>query len=86
LKATSLSLTKEGWERAREIRKHRGPGNQAFIAMWFHPGLLSAYNDGFAPALTDTGHQPFRVDLAAHNNEIDDVIVAEIRRSKGASS
>lgn len=77
-----FSLTFEGWKRAREIRRERGPGNQAFVAMWFHPGLLAAYTKGFAPALIDTGHQPYRVDFAAHNNKIDDELVAEIRRSK----
>lgn len=77
-----FGLTMEGWKRARELRQRRGPGNQAFVAMWFHPGLLPAYTDGFVPALTDTGHRPFRVDFAAHNNKIDDVVVAEIRRSQ----
>jgi len=80
-KAASLSLTKEGWERARELRKQRGPGNQAFVAMWFHSEMNATFDDGIAPALLDTGHQPYRVDRAAHNNKIDDELVAEIRRS-----
>jgi hypothetical protein len=75
-------LTLAGWKRARELRQHRGPGNQAFVAMWFDPALVAAYKDGFVPALTDTGHSPYRVDFATHNNKIDDEIVAEIRRSK----
>lgn len=81
-KAVGFSLTLEGWRRAREIRQHRGPGNQAFVAMWFHPDMLAAYTEGFAPALLDTGYAPYRVDRAAHNNKIDDEIIAEIRRSR----
>jgi hypothetical protein len=77
-----FTLTLDGWKRARELRRERGPGNQAFVAMWFHADMKSAFDDGFAPALVDTGHQPYRVDLATHNNKIDDQIVAEIRRSK----
>ena len=77
-----FQLTLEGWKRAREIRKERGPGNQAFVAMWFHPAMDAAFDNGFAPALVDTGHLPYRVDRDAHNNKIDDPIVSEIRRSK----
>lgn len=77
-----FTLTLEGWKRAREIQQQRGSGNQAFVAMWFHPDMLAAYTVGFMPALTDTGHTPYRVDFAAHNNKIDDEIIAEIRRSK----
>jgi hypothetical protein len=77
-----FGLTLEGYRRYREIRQQRGPGNQAFVAMWFHADMKPAFDDGFARALLDTGHQPYRVDLAAHNNKIDDQIVAEIRRSK----
>jgi hypothetical protein len=77
-----LILTLEGWKRAREIRRERGPGNQAFVAMWFNAYMLAAYTDGFVPALADTGYSPYRVDLAAHNDKIDNKIVAEIRRSK----
>lgn len=77
-----FDLTLEGWKRARELRRVRGPGNQAFVAMWFHAEMDVAFDQGFAPALQDTGHQPYRVDRDVHNNKIDDQIVSEIRRSK----
>lgn len=82
LKPVAFTLTLDGWKRAKEIRKDRGPGNQAFVAMWFAPAMDAAFDDGFAPALSDTGHSPYRVDRDVHNNKIDDQIVAELRRSK----
>jgi hypothetical protein len=78
----AFGLTLEGYRRYREIRQQRGPGNQAFVAMWFHADMKPAFEEGFDPALRATGHEPYRVDLAAHNNKVDDQIVAEIRRSK----
>lgn len=78
----AMRLTQAGWQRAEELRRQRGPGNQAFVAMWFHTAMMPAFKEGFEPALTDTGHKPYRIDLAAHNNKVDDEIIAEIRRSK----
>ncbi|HKO91636.1 MAG TPA: hypothetical protein VJU61_10810 [Polyangiaceae bacterium] len=78
----SFMLTFDGWKRAREIRNERGPGNQAFVAMWFSPEMNASFDEGFAPALETTGYKPYRVDRDAHNVKIDDKIIAEIRRSK----
>jgi hypothetical protein len=77
-----FTLTLEGWKRARELRQQRGPGNQAFVAMWFHSEMDAAFDDGFFPALEITGYKAYRVDRDAHNDKIDDKIIAEIRRSK----
>lgn len=77
-----FALTLRGWERARELKKARGPGNQAFVAMWFHPDMDRPFDEGFAPALEATGYAPYRVDRAQHNNKIDFEIMAQIRRSK----
>lgn len=77
-----FSLTLKGWERARELKKVRGPGNQAFVALWFHPDMDDAFDNGVAPALEATGYVPYRVDRANHNNKIDFEIMAQIRRSK----
>ena len=53
-----FQLTLEGWKRAREIRKERGPGNQAFVAMWFHPAM----DVPSTTALPRAGrHRPFAI-------------------------
>jgi hypothetical protein len=77
----SFRLTLEGWARARELRSSRA-GNQAFVAMWFHDGMKSAYLDGIKPALEEAGFAPFRIDFAHHNRRIDDEIMAQIRQSR----
>ena len=41
-----------------------------------------AYVNGIKPALAETGYEPFRVDSKEHVGKIDDLIVAEIRRSR----
>lgn len=81
-KGIAYTLTLKGWERAREIRRRRGPGNQAFVAMWFHGDMTGAYEHGIAPALRETGYAPYRVDAAHHDNRIDDEIIKQIRRSR----
>lgn len=77
-----FGLTFTGWQQARDVRKRRGHGTQAFVAMWFHPEFAHVFDDAIGPALKDTGYSPYRVDLAHHNNRIDDEIVAQLRRSR----
>lgn len=74
-------LTPDGWEREAELQKNQIDSNRAFVAMWFDGELRPAWEGGFEPALIATGYDPIRVDLIQHNNKIDDVIIAEIRRS-----
>ena len=74
-------LTPEGWEKLEEIKAGRTDSNQAFVAMWFCAELDDAWVRGFEPALRSTSFEPFRVDLAQHNDKIDDFIIAQIRRS-----
>lgn len=74
-------LDVEGWERLRELDERRTESNQAFVAMWFDEGWEDAFNDGFAPALSDAGYDPLRIDMREHNERIDNKIIAEIRRS-----
>jgi hypothetical protein len=74
-------LTPEGWQRAIELQKTQRDSNQAFVAMWFNPDLISVWQDGFKPALEATGFSPYRVDMDEFTGKIDDKIIAEIRRS-----
>ncbi|GAI12192.1 unnamed protein product, partial [marine sediment metagenome] len=74
-------LTLTGWERMEELRQKEVKSNQAFVAMWFNPDLDEAWEEGFKPALEETGFKPVRVDLEEHNEKICDRIIAEIRES-----
>lgn len=67
-----------------EIEKLQGAIQtlQAFVAMWFDPGMFESWRTGFAPAIRDAGFEPFRIDGLEHNGKIDDAIVAEIRKSR----
>jgi hypothetical protein len=78
--AVGLSLA--GWRLAEELRREHGANDQAFIAMWFHKGMNSAFNDGFTPALRACGYNPLRIDQTAHTGKIDDEIISNIRKSR----
>lgn len=77
----SIQLTLKGWKRLEEIRKKSIKSDQAFVAMWFADKMNPIYDDGFKPALEDTGYNPVRMDLKEHNDKICDKIIAEIRKS-----
>lgn len=71
-----------GWLEIEKLQKRLPNSTQAFVAMWFNAATDSAYNNGIAPAIRDSGYRPVRIDNKEHINKIDDEIIAEIRRSK----
>ena len=50
--------------------------------MWFDPTLNPAWENGICPALKAAGFDPIRIDLEQHNDDINDRVRAEIRRSR----
>jgi nucleoside 2-deoxyribosyltransferase len=78
---TTWRLTLEGWRRVRSLREKVRQSDQAFVAMWFGDEMQNAWADGLKPGIEDAGYRPLRIDLQEHNEKIDDVIVAEIKRS-----
>lgn len=78
---STFRLTLNGWERAAEIREEVTDSDRAFVAMWFKDKLRPAWEDGFKPALKQTGYSPIRIDRIEHNDRIDDRIIGEIRGS-----
>lgn len=74
-------LSLAGWRRAKELKQDRRDSAQAFVAMWFDPQMDEVFRKGIRPALEETGYHPLRIDMAEHNDKIDDRIVAEIRKS-----
>jgi hypothetical protein len=78
----SLHLTFKAWQYIEDRRKRQTASVQAFVAMWFDPTMEAAYEQGFEPAIRESGYVPMRIDRKEHINKIDDEIIAEIRRSK----
>ena len=73
------TITHEGWSR---LGASGSASRTGFVAMSFDPSLDSAYSDGIAPAISDAGYEPLRVDKVHHNEKICDRIVVEMRRSR----
>ena len=78
----SAALTHKGWERVQELKKIRPNSSQVFVAMWFDEKTNTAWEKGLKQAIIDTGYNPIKIDLLEHNQKIDDLIIAEIRKSK----
>lgn len=55
---------------------------QGFCAMWFDTQINALWTDVIKLAIEAAGYEPMRIDLKAHNNKIDDAIVASIRSSR----
>jgi nucleoside 2-deoxyribosyltransferase len=80
--AFSVMISARGWERLEKLRRRRAESDQGFVAMWFDDPMRRAYDNALAPAITDAGYQPHRVDRREFEGKIDDEIVAQIRRSR----
>ena len=78
---SEFRLTPEGWTEVDRLRRLQPDSNQAFVAMWFKDDLKLAREVGFEPALNATGFKPYRVDMDEHDEDINDRILAGIRRS-----
>ncbi len=77
-----FKVASQGWIRLDELSKAGGKSTQGFVAMWFDESIRHLYDDAIAPAISDSGYKPHRVDLREHNEKIDDEIISQIRRSK----
>jgi len=76
-------LTRQGWLRVEDLRRGTSEKpHQAFVAMWYDESMKAAYHKGFELAIQDAGYDPVQLAFVEHNDDIDDRIVAEIRRSR----
>ncbi len=75
-------LTAEGVDQLERLTSGRTQFDQGFVAMWFGKELRPIYDNGFAVAIEESGYRPMRIDRKEHNNNIDDEMIAEIRRSR----
>lgn len=77
-------VTARGWEHIEQLLTPAG-GNRSdfFVAMAFKESLRNAWEQGIKPGAADAGYVAKRVDSDAHNDRIDDRIIAGIRASYG---
>lgn len=78
----SVQLTPSGYAYLDQLRHGRGEGVQGFCAMWFDKTVTPVWTEAIAPAISDAGYRPIKIDEVNHNNRIDDEILAQIRRSR----
>jgi len=76
-------VTLEGWSAVEKSKAVGLDSNKAFVAMWFDESMTECYKKAIEPAIElDAGFESIRVDALAHNDKIDDRIIAEIRESR----
>jgi hypothetical protein len=76
-------LSLSGWSRVGELQKGALDSSLAFVAMSFKPEWDAAWLEGIRPAIDeDCGYKALRMDAVEHTEDINDRIIAEIRRSK----
>jgi hypothetical protein len=84
-----ISITVGGYQRLDEIVKPGKDSRQCFVAMWFKGDMNEAYEKAIKKAIEakDEGassprFEAVKIDNVEHTNDINDEIIAQIRRSR----
>ena len=85
----NLSISTKGYQRLRDIKRQGKDSRQCFIAMWFSPEMNNVYETAIKPAIeykeegeTEPRFHAVKIDNVEHVNDINDEIIASIRRSR----
>jgi nucleoside 2-deoxyribosyltransferase len=83
------SITAGGYQRLREIASPTRMSRQCFVAMWFAPDMEDVYEKAIKPAIefvepgeNEARFRAVKIDNVEHTNDINDEIIAQIRRSR----
>lgn len=84
-----LSISTKGYQKLRELNKSGRDSRQCFVAMWFVPEMDDVYEESIKPAIeyreegeTKSRFTAIKIDNVEHVNDINDEIIAAIRRSR----
>lgn len=79
-----LMLTLKGWEKAQQLKEQSPYSKQVFVAFHFDPdGIMKQiFDNAIAPAVSECGLFPYVTLDDDHGNNITDVIIAGIRKSR----
>lgn len=82
-------ITAKGYQRLRDIQKPNRNSTQCFVAMWFTADMDVVFSKAIKPAIEfiEVGertprYQAVKIDNVEHINDINDEIIAQIRRSR----
>jgi hypothetical protein len=76
------TMTFDGWDYYEKLLQTTPDSKAVFMAMDFDPKFTTFFNETLKPAVKETGFELFRVDEVPRAGIIDNLIRAEIRRSK----
>lgn len=84
-----LSITAKGYQKLREIMRPNLDSRMCFVAMWFSSEMKDIFEKAIKPAIeflepgeTIPRYQAVKIDNVEHINDINDEIIAQIRRSR----
>jgi nucleoside 2-deoxyribosyltransferase len=84
-----LWISAQGYKRLRELETARTDLRQCFVAMWYNPEMIRVYKHAIQPAIeyleagaSEPCFKAIRVDNVEHANDINDEIIAQIKRSR----
>jgi nucleoside 2-deoxyribosyltransferase len=84
-----LWITSNGYQRLRELKQTYRESRICFVAMWFSPAMQKVYDKAVKPAIefveegqTESRFKAIKIDNVEHINDINDEIIATIRRSR----
>jgi len=86
---TWLTITADGYKRLRQIANPNKMSRQCFVAMWFVHDMDEVYKKAIKPAIefvesgeSEPRFRAVKIDNVEHTNDINDEIIAQIRRSR----
>ncbi len=84
-----ILIAPSGYERIIELKRKQIDSRQCFVAMWFTPKMDEVYEKAIKPAIeyveegkTEARFKALPINQKLHTNDINNEIIAEIRRSK----
>ena len=78
----SIAATINGLAEVEKSEHYQKESNRVFIAMQFNNEMLKVYEQFIKPAVIEAGYDPLIILEKHHNNDINNEIIAEIRRSR----
>jgi len=87
--AKIILISTKGYQRLRELNRSRKDSRLCFVAMWFAPEMNTVYEKAIKPAIEyieerdkQSRFDAVKIDNVHHINDINDEIIAQIRRSR----